>query len=127
MNADLGKQIIGFDSRASLALKQFPWDGNLHQLQRIVYELMLITTPPYISYENTMRLLHQETALWVSPGQSGYQFDLNQTLEHITYDVVRMVLKEENNNQSRTAQRLGIGRSTLWRILKTHSDIPDQN
>ncbi len=32
-----------------------------------------------------MRLLHQETALWVSPGQSGYQFDLNQTLEHITY------------------------------------------
>ncbi len=88
---------------------------------------MLITTTPYISYENTMRLLHQETALWVSPGQSSYQFDLNQTLEHITYDIVRMVLKEENNNQSRTAQRLGIGRSTLWRILKTHSDIPDQN
>ena len=107
--------------------------SNFHGMEisisckRIVYELMLITTTPYISYENTMRLLHQETALWVSPGQSGYQFDLNQTLEHITYDIVRMVLKEENNNQSRTAQRLGIGRNTLWRILKTHSDIPDQN
>ncbi len=126
MNADLGKQIIGFDSRASLALKQFPWEGNLHQLQRIVYELMLITTTPYISYENTMRLLHQETALWVSPGQSGYQFDLNQTLDHITYDVVRMVLKEENNNQTRTAERLGIGRSTLWRILKSHTESEPQ-
>lgn len=122
MNADLGKQIIGFDSRANLALKQFPWDGNLHQLQRIVYELMLITATPYISYENTMRLLHQETALWVSPGQSGYQFDLHQTLEHITYDIVRVVLKEEDNNQSRAAKRLGIGRSTLWRILKAHAE-----
>lgn len=122
MNAELGKQIVGFDSRASLALKHFPWEGNLHQLQRIIYELMLITTTPYISYENTMRLLHQETALWISSNQSSYQFDLNQTLDHITYDVVRMVLKEENNNQSRTAERLGIGRSTLWRILKTHAD-----
>ena len=114
--------IIGFDTKASLALKQFPWEGNLHQLQRIIYELMLITSTPYISYENTMRLLHQETALWVAPEQSGYQFDLNQTLDDITYDVVRMVLKEENNNQSRTAQRLGIGRSTLWRILKSHAE-----
>lgn len=122
MNAELGKQIIGFDSKASLALKQFPWEGNLHQLQRIIYELMLITTTPYISYENTMRLLHQETALWVSTEQSGYQFDLHQTLDHITYDVVRMVLKEEHNNQSKTAQRLGIGRSTLWRILKSHAE-----
>ena len=83
---------------------------------------MLITTTPYISYENTMRLLHQETALWVSTEQSGYQFDLHQTLDHITYDVVRMVLKEEHNNQSKTAQRLGIGRSTLWRILKSHAE-----
>ena len=122
LNADLGKPIIGFDTKASLALKQFPWEGNLHQLQRIIYELMLITSTPYISYENTMRLLHQETALWVAPEQSGYQFDLNQTLDDITYDVVRMVLKEENNNQSRTAQRLGIGRSTLWRILKSHAE-----
>ncbi|RHT22575.1 sigma-54-dependent transcriptional regulator [Clostridium sp. AM33-3] len=122
MNVELGKQIIGFDSKASLALKQFPWEGNLHQLQRIIYELMLITTAPYISYENTMRLLHKETALWISSEQAGYQFDLNQTLDHITYDVVRMILKEENNNQSKTAQRLGIGRSTLWRILKSHSD-----
>lgn len=123
MNTELGKQIIGFDNKASLALKQFPWEGNLHQLQRIIYELMLITSTPYISYENTMRLLHQETALWVSPEQSGYQFDLNQTLDDITYDIVRMVLKEEDNNQSQTAKRLGIGRSTLWRILKSHAEL----
>ena len=27
------------------------------------------------------------------------------------------LLKEENGNQSRTAQRLGISRTTLWRLL----------
>lgn len=32
--------------------------------------------------------------------------------------IIRQVLKEENNNQSKAARRLGIGRSTLMRHLK---------
>lgn len=42
------------------------------------------------------------------------------SLSDITYDIIRQVLREENDNHSQTAKRLGISRSTLWRILKNH-------
>ncbi len=38
-------------------------------------------------------------------------------MDRMNREIVRRVLAEEGGNQSRTAQRLGIGRTTLWRIL----------
>lgn len=39
-------------------------------------------------------------------------------LEKKNLEYVMQVLQEENGNQSRAAKRLGIGRTTLWRMLK---------
>lgn len=122
MNVSMGKQIIGFETRALQLLQSFPWEMNLDQFQHIIRELMLITTTSYISYENTMRLLRQETSIWKTSDNFSYQFDLSQTLDQITYDVVRQILKQENNNHTKTAKHLGISRSTLWRILKMHEN-----
>ena len=119
LNAKLGKQIIGFDAKAMRAMKTYMWESNLDQFKRIIEELMLVTTTSYISYEATMRQLSQESALWKKDVQHGFQFNLDQPLADINYDIIRQVLKEENNNHSRTAERLGIGRSTLWRMLKS--------
>ncbi|WP_406601453.1 helix-turn-helix domain-containing protein [Eubacterium callanderi] len=33
-------------------------------------------------------------------------------------DIITILLKQENHNQSKVAKRLGISRSTLWRKLK---------
>lgn len=41
--------------------------------------------------------------------------DLNKTLEEINQDFIEFVLSEENYNYSKSAKRLGISRSTLWR------------
>ncbi len=120
LNASLGKQIISFDLRALKAMKTFLWESNLDQFQRIIHELMVVTKGVYISYENTMRQLRKESALWTCTEQAGFQFNLDQPLSDITYDIIRQVLREENDNHSQTAKRLGISRSTLWRILKSH-------
>lgn len=39
-------------------------------------------------------------------------------LEQVTLEHVLKILKEENGNRAKTAERLGIGRTTLWRMLK---------
>ena len=44
--------------------------------------------------------------------------DLNQTLEDINYQIIQRILEEEHGNKEKTSRRLGISRSTLWRILK---------
>ncbi len=120
MNPKMGKQIIGLDARALRAMQSFMWEGNLDQFQRILEQLMLVTSTSQISYEATMRQLSQESALWISDGSSTFQFNLKQPLADINYDIVRQVLKEEDGNHSRASERLGISRSTLWRMLKNH-------
>ncbi|MGN1168246.1 MAG: PrpR N-terminal domain-containing protein [Lachnospiraceae bacterium] len=120
LNVLMGKQIIGFEQKAMSALQGFPWSDNLDQLQRIIKELMLLTTQSYISYENTMRVLHRETSIWTPTTETIYQLDLSQSLSAITYDIARLVLEQENGNHTKAAERLGVARSTLWRILKSH-------
>ena len=51
-----------------------------------------------------------------TPGQNASgALNLNQTLDEINQDVIQIVLREENFNYTRTAARLGISRSSLWR------------
>ena len=48
---------------------------------------------------------------------AGKPLDLSLTLSEINREIIGRVLLEEDGNQSRTAQRLGISRTTLWRLL----------
>lgn len=77
LNSSLGKQIISFDPKALKAMKTFLWESNLDQFQRVIHELMVITSDIYISYENTMLQLHKENALWTASGETGLQFNLD--------------------------------------------------
>ena len=43
------------------------------------------------------------------------------TLDEMTRKIIENSLAENNGNQSLTARKLGISRSTLWRILSSSS------
>lgn len=47
-----------------------------------------------------------------------YRIDTSLTLEKLEYNYIEKILKEENYNQTKVAERLGISRTTLWRKLK---------
>lgn len=119
LNLSLGKQIIGFESEAMELMSSFPWPYNLDQLQRILKELIIITDTSYISARNVKQILSQETT---SSSIISSNLNLNLTLNEINYQIILSVLQDENGNKERTARRLGISRSTLWRILKNNED-----
>lgn len=117
LNDSLGKQLTGFTPEALELLTNFEWPYNLDQFHRVLRELASVTPAFYISKEDTTAILRSERARY-APG-SAANINLNQPLSDITYDVVRLVLEQEGNNQKKAAERLGIGRSTVWRILKS--------
>lgn len=120
LNVSLGKQIIGMETEAMELMEQFSWPYNLTQLQHILQELAVISETPYISADDVKAMLEQEqTASAVSSGET---LDLTSTLDDINYQIIQIVLKEEHGNKEKTSQRLGISRSTLWRILKNRQD-----
>lgn len=119
INNELGKQIVGFEPEAMALMKQYSWRENLSQFKRIIRELVLQTESYYIPTHLVQHLLNQEQPAHPHSGSGGLEtLNLNQTLDLINYDIVRIVLEQENGNRSRAASRLGISRSTLWRLLR---------
>ena len=116
MNVATGKQIIGFEAEAMDLMTAFSWPNNLDQLHHIIKELVVITRTPYITYENVKEILDNEPSADPSADISG--LDLTGTLNEINDQIIHMVLTEEAGNKERAAKRLGISRSTLWRMLK---------
>lgn len=101
-------------------MKEFSWMQNLNQLYRVMKELVILEDF-YISKEHVERILEKEEKYHTaSPHTSS--INLNKTLDEITYDIIQTILKEEGGNKEKTATRLGIGRSTLWRKLNAYAN-----
>lgn len=120
LNALLGKQIIGFQPDALELVKNYCWPNNLDQFRRVIRELAVMTDSSYISADSVSTVLRQENRQYpqVVLKPEAPALNLNQTLEQITRDIIVRTLAEENGNKERTARRLGISRSTIWRSLK---------
>jgi DNA-binding NtrC family response regulator len=89
------------------------WKNNFLELHSAVSQMVLLAKKPLISLEDVKAVIQarqgkRETDL----------IGLDGTLDDIVLRVIRRVLEEEKGNCSRTAARLGIGRSTLWRKLE---------
>ena len=116
-NATLIKQVAGCTPKAMALLESYQWPGNLEQFSRIIFQLVNGSSSPYIQEEFVKRVLSSEDS---KPNVSALSdvLDLNKPLEDIEKDIVHAILVQTNGNQSQAAARLGICRTTLWKILK---------
>lgn len=108
--------IAGMEPEAISLLCQYAWPQNLKQLQRVLQKAVLSTDAPWITARTIRLALQEEQRSSRQFPQS--QLDLDQPLQQIIQQVVGKVLQEENNNQTKAARRLGISRTTLWRLMK---------
>jgi len=118
-NAQFGKEIVGFETDALKALQSYSWPDNLDEMKTALRECVLLSEKPYITRAMVEKVIHKQTTQIQVERQEGFiALDARKPLNEITADLITYVLKEENQNQQRTAARLGISRSTLWRMLK---------
>ncbi|MGP4105903.1 PrpR N-terminal domain-containing protein [Virgibacillus sp. L01] len=114
-HAENGNETIGMKHDAIEYLLQFEWLGNLSQLKKTIRELGRMTTANYIELFHVKELMNTYKQMLTAHDK---KLPLDGTLEEIEQQVIRQVLEEEGNNQSKAAKRLNINRSTLWRKLK---------
>ncbi len=90
---------------------------NIFQLERVVRGMAARIQGNRISLSDVNRVLEDEEKYRETNLSSSIR--LEGTLEEIRARVVSAVLEEEGMNQSKASKRLGISRSTMWKILKT--------
>ena len=115
-NVQFGAQLVGLEQGAMLAIQNHPWPYNIDQLVQFMSRLVAGSHSAYVSEDEVRRLLAAEKN--PSPRRDAPTLDLTRSLGDIERDIVRTVYREEGMNQTRTAERLGISRSTVWRFLK---------
>lgn len=118
LNTDLGRQISGFEVEALELLQSYEWPQNIEQLKRVLRELVVMSSQFYITKEDVRDIIAKEQL--INTTEMRGSLNLNRPLDDITFDIICNVLAEENGNQKRTSEKLGISRSTLWRRLKEH-------
>lgn len=112
-NMKFGRQIVGIREEAVETLKNFYWYGNIDQFRQVIGEIVLEAAEQYIENNDVEKVLRR-TKIPVLKGN----IDLTGTLEEIEQRIIKQVWLEEGMNKSKTAERLKINRTTLWRKLK---------
>lgn len=114
-NSTMAKRSAGLLPEAIGLLKAYRWPGNLSQLKRVLFQAFSESDGLYITPDVLYPILEEEKRYLIPEQQ--LSMDLTGTLDEIKQEAVRIVLAQCGNNQRKAAERLGISRSTLWRML----------
>jgi DNA-binding NtrC family response regulator len=105
------KKITGFSKEAMAVLANYSFPGNVRELENIVERAIILEKSSVVTPESlpqSMSVFQIET---LDPSKV-------RTLEELNKDYAEKVLEYYGGNRSKTAEVLGISRTSLWRILK---------
>jgi len=112
------KPISGFSSEALRLMEQYPWPGNVRELENVIERAVLLETGVMITPES----LTTDVRNPVVGGLPSHEELLS--LEQLVRARIIETLQKTGNNKARTAEILGIDRTTLWRMIR-RMEIPE--
>ncbi len=125
LNTKYGKQIVGVKEDVLEELKSYPWNGNVDELQKVIEEVVIQTSGYFIEKKNIEFLKNRYKIIEKTNNRidndhlkNKIVLSLDKTLDELEQEIILAVLTEEQMNQSKTAKRLGINRTTLWRKIR---------
>ena len=105
----------------------YAWPGNVRQLENIIERLMVRTKEGFITANLVkwiMKSLPGIRSEWHTieeyqseTSKNTIRIPLSGSLEDIEKMIIKRVIQEEKGNKTAAAEKLGIGRTTLWRKM----------
>ena len=108
------KPLQGLTRRAQIVLLQHDWPGNVRELENLIAGAAITATAELIDLNDFPEHLQKPKR---RPGAAAAQW-APLPLDEVRSDHIQRVLDMCHGNRVRTAQVLGIGRTSLYRFLK---------
>lgn len=105
----------GFDASSMKLLCQHHWSGNIRELRNTVERAIALSDGEYLQVQS----LDQGTV--VTNGGNTIDSDL-PSIDELERRYLLKVLDYYGGNREKTAERLGINKSTLWRKLQNYNE-----
>ena len=113
-SATHGLKIRGFKPQTMEKLMEFPWEGNVRELENFVERSAILCDDEWMD-EQYLPFINKK----VSSSQFlDERFSENLTLQEVEKRYINMILRRTGMNKEQSAQILGINRRTLYRKEK---------
>lgn len=112
LNAQLGQNVYGLSEAARRLLTEYDWPGNVRELHNVLEMAMNFCQNPEINPEDLP--LHIRKS-------AGQPFDYREAMDQAERRILVQTLDIVGKNREEAAERLGISRATLFRLLRKHN------
>ena len=109
-NADLGRDVIGLDDKASERIASYAWPGNLRELNNVMRRATLLAKGKHIGLSDLERSMAPST-----PTEPLALHD-----EQTEQQRIEAALRSTGGNKSKAAQLLAVDRKTLYNKMKRY-------
>lgn len=145
-NAELNKEVTGFDDKVVNMFLSYNWPGNLREFRNVVRRSVLLTpggttikadTLPWEitgSTQESTSLVNeagylQNAVLHNSPpvmNTENRDLDLKSTAVRAEYETIMNLLKQVNYNKKKAAEILNIDRKTLYNKIRNYEQLTEK-
>lgn len=122
LRARTRKEIQGFNPEALQVLANYPWPGNIRELENAVEQAMVLAPGPIIRAEDLPAWVFVSQAPPARPGEAmtGEGKPLDASVEALEKDLIEKALARAGGNKAEAARILGIKAGTLYYKMKTY-------
>jgi len=115
--AKVNKHVKSIESRAMALLRNYPWPGNLRELENVIERAVVLTSTSSIEAEHLPMHLQDLPAF---KAQRGFMESKSLAIERFERQALTSYLSEAKGNVSRAAKLANLPRRTFHRLMTKH-------
>ena len=118
LNASTGKRITHLSHSANHCLMDYCWPGNVRELENAIEHAFVTCRADTIELDDLPVEMRTASQREIECRERGTDALLPRASGPLTKEALLQTLAACNGNQSETARRLGVDRTTVWRKMK---------
>ena len=120
-NREIGKALSGFSAEAMQAFLDYEWPGNVRELRNAVERAAIVSRGPLIQASDLLLRFRTAEGPSAAPASEIRLPGSDRSIRALERTLIEQVLRETGGNISRSAEILGINRTTLYNKMRLYS------
>jgi two-component system, NtrC family, response regulator AtoC len=122
LSKKLGKEIKGFSKKALKLIYDYPWPGNIREMENTIERCMIIAERDIIDVEDLPTHLRSSDSVIISDFTDNiFNDDTIIPFEKLKEESIRHALKVTKGNIVEAAKKLHLGRATIYRLMERYN------
>ncbi len=122
-SAKLNKKIVAIEERAIKAMLNYPWSGNIREMQNVIERAAVLTHDDIIRLGNLPLVFTENYAredLQNMDTRSSFQAERERQVVRVEKGLLQRYMAESGGNVSKAAQSANIPRRTFYRLMEKY-------